>query len=82
MAKPHPRHNAGGAFTNNSNTLNPIPAVFYTFILASAQVFAFTPASASVSGPLPLGRYTDKNLQKTIKLAPKLFVKSQKYGQL
>ena len=61
---------ASGAFTNNSGTPVPTPAVFQ----------APTPAPASAPG-LP-ERYTDKNLQKATKLALKLFVKGQEHGQL
>ena len=40
------------------------------------------PALTLASGPGPPGRYTDKDLQRVTKLALKLFVKGQEYGQL
>ena len=92
MAGPRTRRNAGGAPTNNSGTPVPIPAVSRTPTPASAQTpvlteapapaqtLAAAPAPAFVPGPP--GRYMDENLQKATKLALKLFVKGQEYGQL
>lgn len=61
------------SFTKNSNIFFSISVIFYIFISTPAQIFT------STSGLL--STYTDINLQKSIKLALKLFVKSQKYGQ-
>ena len=76
--------NAGRAPTNNNGTFQPIPAVSCAFTPAlaniSAPAQAFTPAPASTLGPP--GRYTDNNLQRTTKLALKLFVKCQEHSQL
>ena len=86
MARPRTRRNAGGAPTNDNGTPEPIPAVscvptpMSAQTPASTQIPAPTPAPASVSGPP--GRYTDEDLQKATKLALKLFVKGQEYGQL
>ena len=71
MAGLHIRRNASGAPINDNGTPVSTPAVSRTLIPA--------PAPASVRGPPR--KYTDKNLQKTIKLALESFVKSQKYGQ-
>ena len=72
MAKSRTRRNAGGAPTNDGDTPVPTPAVSRTPTLA--------PAPASVPGPL--GRYTDEDLQRAIKLALESFVKGQEHGQL
>ena len=77
MAKPHIRHNASGAPTDDSDTSKFTPAVSCAPTSAPSQ--ASTPASTSVLGPL--GRYTDENLQKAIKLTLKLFVKGQEHSQ-
>ena len=55
-----------------------IIAVSHTPSLAPAQAFA--PAPASALGLLE--RYTDKDLQRLIKLLLESFVKSQEHGQL
>lgn len=84
MARSCTRCNVGGAFTNSSNIPVPIFAVFCTSILALAEVSALieacappqTFAIAPNSPPAPglSGIYTDEDLQKTTKLALKLFV--------
>ena len=78
------RSNAGGVFTDNSGNLKPTIAVSYAFTPTLAQIFALAqalaPTLASASALGLLGRYTDKNLQKTTKLALKSFVKGQKHS--
>ena len=66
-----------GALTKGNNT----PAVSRAPTPAPTQAFAPTPAPASASVPGPPGRYTDKNLQRAIKLALELFIKGQEHGQ-
>lgn len=56
-----------------------IPAVFFTLTLALPQVFASTQAPVSALN-LP-NRYTNKYLQRLIKLVLKLFVWGQKQSQ-
>ena len=70
MAEPRTRRNAGEAPTNCSGTPEPTPAV------------SRAPTSAPASALGPPGRYTDKNLQRTTKLALELFIKGQEHGQL
>ena len=70
MAGSHTRCNAGGAFTNGSATPEPTPTISRALI----------PALASIPGPPE--RYTNKNLQRAIKMALELFIKGQKHGQL
>ena len=70
MAGPRTRRNAGGAPINGSGIPKP------TFVVSCT----FTPAPTSAPGPP--GRYIDKDLQKTTKLALELFVKGQEYSQL
>lgn len=60
---------AGRASTDSSSIL----VVSYTLTPTPSLVFAFVPAP--VFALSPLSRYTDKNLQKTTKLALELFVK-------
>ena len=68
------KNELAGAPTEGNST----PAISYIPTPVFAQVLAPIPAFAL---GLP-GRYTDKNLQRTTKLALELFIKSQKYGQL
>ena len=75
MAGPRTHRNAGGAPTDNSGIPKPTPAVSRAPTPAPAQALAPTPAPASASVLGPPGRYTDKNLQRTTKLALELFVK-------
>ena len=92
MARPSTCRNAGRAPTNDSGTSFPIPVVYRAPTPAAAQTpittkastptQAPTPASASASAPGQLRRYTNKDLQRATKLALKLFVKGQEYGQL
>ena len=72
MAGSRTRRNTGGAPTNDSGTPVPTPAVSFAPTLA--------PAPASVPGPL--GRYTNKDLQRATKLALESFVIGQEDGQL
>ena len=65
------RRNAGRTSINDSGTPIYISAVFHASILTLTQ--APTPAPASAPGPP--GRYIDKDLQRTTKLALELFVK-------
>ena len=65
-----------GALTKGNST----SAVSCAPTFALAQTHASTPTPASTPGLL--GRYTDKDLQKAIKLAIELFVKGQEYHQL
>ena len=65
MARPRTRHNTGRAFTNDSGTPVPTPAV------SCALTFASAPASI----PGPPERYMDKDLQRAIRLAQKSFIK-------
>lgn len=58
----------GGVSTNNNST----STIFYAFTPALSQVFA--PAQVPTPAPGPSSRYRDKNLQRAIKLALKLFV--------
>ena len=62
--------------TKRNSTLSPSLVVSQAQTPAPTQAPAFTPA------PGPPGRYTDKDLQRTNKLALDLFVKSQEHGQL
>ena len=70
MAKPRTRRNAGGASINGSGTPKPTPAIFCASTLASA------------AAPGPLGKYTDKDMQRATMLALELLVKGQEHGQL
>ena len=84
------RYNVGGAAINDSNTsvptlivsCGPTPTPAVNLIL----IKAFTPIQASTlvptSAPSLLGKYTNKNLQKTTKFALKSIVKGQEYSQL
>ena len=86
MARLCTRRNSGGTFIDNSNIPNLTSAVFC--ITTSALVQIPIPAQAPVftltftSALGPPRRYTNKNLQKAIKLALKIFAKGQKYDQL
>ena len=86
MARPCTRRNTGGASINDNGTSKPTPAVSRASTPAPAQTPATAqapaPTLALASVPVPLERYTDKDLQKAIKLRLKLFVKDQEYGQL
>ena len=60
---------------------NSTPAISRAPTPAPAQALAPTSAPTPASVPGPPGRYTDKNLQRTTKLALELFVKGQEHGQ-
>lgn len=60
--------------TKGNNTLTSFPAIFWAQTPAFAQVFA------SILGLL--GMNTDICLQRAIRLALKLFIQGQEYGQL
>ena len=79
MAGPYTCYNANGFSINNSNILIPIFVVFCTLTLASTQIPALIQVPAStLAFVFALGlpkRYTNENLQKTYKLALKLFIK-------
>lgn len=80
MAKLCTCHNTTRASTNNNNTFVLIPAVFCAFTPMPAQTFSLTLTLASALGPPDI--YINEDLQKTIKLALKLFVRGQDYDQL
>ena len=69
MTGPYTRRNTGRAPTNDSGT--PVPI----FVVSCA------PTPAPASAPDPPRRYKDKDLQRVTKLALKIFVKGQEYGQ-
>lgn len=64
------------AFTKNNSTLTPLLIVSLALTLITAKNFAFTLVSNSSNID------TNIDLQKTIWLVLKLFVKDQKYGQI
>ena len=68
MAEPRTYRNAGGAPTNDNDTLKPI------LVISCASTCTF------VSALGPPERYMNKDLQRATKLALKLFVKGQKHG--
>ena len=70
MTGPRIRRNASGAPTNDSGTFELTPAIFRA------------PTPAPASDPGPLGRYTDKDLQRATNLALESFVKGQEHSQL
>ena len=90
MAGPCIRRNTVGAPSNGNGisiptptiscTLTPIPTQTPVPIKAPVPTQASAPILALASALGSLGRYTDKDLQRTIKLALELFVKGQKHG--
>ena len=94
MVELYTRRNIGEISIDDSSTPILTPTVSCAFSLTSTQTpvltKAFIPAyafasnlalaSASVLGSL--GRYTDKDLQRTTKFALELFVKGQEHSQL
>ena len=82
MARPRTQHNllpagknelAGGALFEASDTLIPTPS--------ASHAPSLTPAQDPTPAPGPPGMYTNVDLQRATRLALKLFVKGQKYGQ-
>ena len=65
----------GEARTKGSDIPSPSPTAFRVPTPVPAQAL-----EAPAPAPGPPGRYTDKDLQKAIKLALELFVKSQEHG--
>lgn len=65
--------------TKDSNTFTSSLAIFWAQTLAFTQ--ASTPAWAFVFTPGLPSMYTDINLQKTTRLALKLFIKDQEYDK-
>ena len=80
MSRPRTCRNASRVPTNNSGTFKPISAIFCVLIFSLAQALASILVAALASVPGLSGRYTNKDLQKTTKLALELFVKDQKHG--
>lgn len=62
-----------GAHITDSSIVSLIFTFFHALTPALAQISASNPGLSDI--------YTDVNLQKAIKLALKLFVKSKKYGE-
>ena len=70
IAKPCTRRNAGRTPINDSSTPILTPTVSRAFISTSTPVFVLGPP----------GRFINKDLQRTTKLALKLFVKGQEHS--
>lgn len=83
MPRPYICHNstpiskdelAERASTEGSSILTLISAAFYTSTPAPVQILTLTPG--------PTGIYTDINLQKTIRLTLKSFIRKQEHDLL